>query len=70
VVLTGLAELGTEIGSPGVRAQASDDLGALQDRVRDLREHGKYAEAIPLAERYVTVARLPYGVPQPRRVVG
>jgi hypothetical protein len=61
VVLAGLAALAIGIGSLGVRAQGADDLVVLQRRVSDLYDQGKYAEAIPLAERYVALARQKYG---------
>jgi len=56
-----LAALVVGIGTIGVRAQGADDLAALSRRVSQLHSQGKYAEAIPLAERYVALARRKHG---------
>src|SRR5436190_398289 len=43
------------------RAQPSVDLYAINKQVQQLYEAGKHAEALPLAERYVGLARERYG---------
>jgi tetratricopeptide (TPR) repeat protein len=43
------------------RAQRANDLPALREQVRQLHSQGKYTEAIPLAERYVALARRKHG---------
>ena len=52
-----LATLLASAGSIGAQAQGGDDLAALRDQVSRLHGQGKYAEAVPLAERYVALAR-------------
>ena len=42
-------------------AQPSVDLDAIKKQVQQLYQAGKYAEAVPLAERYVGLARERYG---------
>jgi tetratricopeptide (TPR) repeat protein len=49
-----------------VQAQGADDLTALQRQVSRLHGLGMYGEAIPLARRYVVVARQNYGEEHPR----
>ena len=49
------------IGSREASAQSSDDLGALNHQMSELYDQGKYAEALPLAERYVALARQRHG---------
>jgi esterase/lipase superfamily enzyme len=44
-----------------VRAQGSDEIDTLNRQVATLNSQGKYAEAIPLAERYADLARRRYG---------
>ena len=61
VVVAGLAALLAAIGASGGRAQGADDLGALQRQVSELHNQGKYAEAVPIAERYVAAARRKHG---------
>jgi CHAT domain-containing protein/tetratricopeptide (TPR) repeat protein len=61
VVLIWLLGLLAGVGSLGARAQGNEDLAALQDHVSQLQRQGKYAEAVPIAERYVAVAREKYG---------
>ena len=43
------------------RAQGVDELGSLRTQVNQLYSHGKYAEAAPIAERYVALARQKHG---------
>ena len=43
------------------QAQGADDLPALQHQVGRLYNQGKYGEAMPLARRYVVVARQKHG---------
>ena len=47
--------------SGGVRAQSYDELGTLNRQLDKLHSNGKDAEAVPLAERYVALARQRYG---------
>jgi tetratricopeptide (TPR) repeat protein len=49
------------MGSLGARAQGNEDLAALQDQVSQLQRQGKYAEAVPIAERHVALARQRHG---------
>jgi hypothetical protein len=51
----GLAAIG------GARAQDQLDLDALNRQVEKLHAEGKDAEALPLAKRYVALARARYG---------
>jgi CHAT domain-containing protein/tetratricopeptide (TPR) repeat protein len=44
-----------------VRAQGADELGSLRAQVSQLLSRGKYAEAAPIAERYVALARQKHG---------
>jgi CHAT domain-containing protein/tetratricopeptide (TPR) repeat protein len=60
VVLIGLVTLLAEIG-PRALAQGGDDLAALRTQVSQLYGQGKYAEAIPITERYVGLARQKHG---------
>ena len=48
-------------GTTPVRAQTVDELKALNQRVVELYQAGKYAEAIPLAERYAEGMKTRYG---------
>jgi tetratricopeptide (TPR) repeat protein len=57
VMLFGLIALVTAVGQIRVRAQEADDLAALSAQVSQLHGQGKYAEAFPIAERYVALAR-------------
>jgi CHAT domain-containing protein/tetratricopeptide (TPR) repeat protein len=43
------------------RAQGTDDLALLRTQVSQLYSQGKYAEAAPIAERYVALARQKHG---------
>ena len=43
------------------QAQGADDLAALRGQVSQLYSEGKYVEAIPVAERYVALARQKHG---------
>ena len=43
------------------QAQGADDLAALQRQVSRLYSQGKYGEVVPLAKRYVVVARQKHG---------
>src|SRR5262245_37747339 len=45
----------------GTHAQSGDDLAALTKQVEDLSKAGKYAEALPLAERAVKLAEEKHG---------
>ena len=65
VVLIGLLGLVTAIGPFGARAQGADDLAALRDQVSQLHGQGRYAEAAPVAERYVALARQKHGEGDP-----
>jgi len=57
-----LATLFLVIAAPmQMRAQGTDDLAPLREQVRQLRGQGKYTEAIPIAERYVALARNKHG---------
>ena len=56
-----LAALVVGFGSSGAQAQGTDDLAALREQVRRLHSQGKYADALPLAERYVTLAGQKHG---------
>jgi len=44
-----------------VWAQGADDLTAFRDQVSQLLTQGKSSEAVPIAERYVALARQRYG---------
>jgi len=56
-----LATLLSTLGSIMAQAQGADDLAALRGQVSRLHSQGKYAEAVPLAERYVALARQTHG---------
>src|SRR5262249_4919388 len=43
------------------RAQSGDEFAALRAQVSQLHSQGKYADAIPLAEQYVALARQQHG---------
>jgi len=43
------------------RAEGTDDLARLRTQVMQLYSKGKYAEAMPIAERYVAMARKKHG---------
>src|SRR5262245_24006301 len=49
------------IAAAEVWAQATDDLDALHGQVSRLDGQGKYAEATPIAQRYVALARQKHG---------
>src|SRR5215510_14266344 len=53
-----------------VRAQSHDELKALHSRSSTLNSDGKYAEAIPLAERYAEAMRERYGPQHPEYATG
>ena len=59
-LITFVALLATT-GVMHVRAQSADELAALRAQVSRLSSQGKYAEAIPLAERYAALARQKHG---------
>jgi CHAT domain-containing protein/tetratricopeptide (TPR) repeat protein len=59
MVLTALFVSLSAVG--GTQVQGADDLTALQRQVSQLYDHGKYVEAIPIAERYVSLARRKHG---------
>jgi tetratricopeptide (TPR) repeat protein len=48
-------------GSREMHAQGIDDLVRLRTQVSQLYSQGKYTEAIPIAERYVALARQKHG---------
>jgi hypothetical protein len=56
-----LATLLATAGSMRAQAQGADDLAGLRDQASRLHSQGKYAEAIPLAERYVALASQNHG---------
>ena len=56
-----LAALLTIVGPMPARAQNGDELATLRRQVSRLHSQGKYAEAIPVAERYVSLARQRHG---------
>jgi tetratricopeptide (TPR) repeat protein len=56
-----LASLVALFAAAGVRAQATDELSGLRGEVSRLYGQSKYAEAMPIAERYVAVARQKHG---------
>src|SRR5262245_2277899 len=47
------------------RAQSGDELAALRAQVSRLYDQGKYADAVPIAERYVARARRKHGERHP-----
>jgi esterase/lipase superfamily enzyme len=55
------ASLATAALGVAVRAQGSDGPEGLNRQIEELYSEGKYAEAVPLAERYVDLARKRYG---------
>src|SRR5262245_31671452 len=59
-LITFVALLATT-GVMHARAQSADELAALRAQVSRLSSQGKYAEAIPLAERYAALARQKHG---------
>ena len=61
VVLIVLVTLLAGIVPMGVHAQGGDDLAALRTQVGQLYRQGKYADAIPVTERYVESARRKHG---------
>lgn len=61
VLLSGMTALVVGICRGEATAQPADDLGALNRTVRELRDQGRYSDAIPIAERYVSLARLKHG---------
>jgi hypothetical protein len=60
-----LTVLGVGIGHVGARAQGTDELATLRTQVGQLFDQGKYAEAIPIGERYVALARQKHGEDHP-----
>ena len=60
-VITVLLALLVNTASIGGRAQGVDELVALREQTSRLRNEGKYAEALPIAERYVSLARQKHG---------
>jgi CHAT domain-containing protein/tetratricopeptide (TPR) repeat protein len=56
-----LVALVASIGPLRAHAQGADDLAALREQVSQLRNQAKYAEAAPVAERYVALARQKHG---------
>ena len=56
------ALVGAPLLAPGpTNAQTNDDLAALNQQVQQLYQAGKYAEALPIAERYVSAAKQRHG---------
>jgi hypothetical protein len=47
--------------SGAAHAQGSDDLARLRDEVSRLYGQGRFAEALPIAERYVALAQQKHG---------
>jgi tetratricopeptide (TPR) repeat protein len=58
IALMGVVAL---VASTGTRAQDSADLAALRAQVSQLFDEGKYADAVPIAERYVASTRKMHG---------
>ena len=58
IVLAGLVVGGRLIDA---QAQVTDELAAVREQVRSLHGQGKYADALTLAERYVSLARHRHG---------
>jgi len=52
-----LVALLSTVGAIHARAQSGDQLSDLRAQVNGLDGQGKYADAIPIAERYVALAR-------------
>src|SRR5262249_26251250 len=48
-------------GPMATRTQGADDFATLRAQVSKLYDDGKYSDAIPIAERYVDLARQKYG---------
>jgi tetratricopeptide (TPR) repeat protein/CHAT domain-containing protein len=61
IAIMGLVAVVASTGPTGTQAQGADDLAALRTQVRQLYNEGKYAAAIPIAERYVALARQKHG---------
>jgi tetratricopeptide (TPR) repeat protein len=61
VAVIGLLTLATINWPSETRAQGTDELASLRTQVSQLHSQGKYAEAIPIAERYVALARRKHG---------
>jgi tetratricopeptide (TPR) repeat protein len=61
VALISLAVLWSATAGLEARAQGTDDLAALRDQVSQLLSQGKSSEAVPVAERYASLARDRYG---------
>ena len=61
VALISLAVLWSATGGLEARAQGTDDLAELRDQVSQLLSQGKSSEAVPVAERYASLARDRYG---------
>jgi hypothetical protein len=57
IALVVLVALVTATGLRGAQAKRAIALTALHSRVSQLVNEGKYAEAVAIAERYVTFAR-------------
>jgi esterase/lipase superfamily enzyme/tetratricopeptide (TPR) repeat protein len=57
VALIALAVLLATAPQMLARAQSDDDLAAMQEQVRQLHSQSRYVEAVPIAERYVALAR-------------
>jgi tetratricopeptide (TPR) repeat protein len=60
-----LVALLATVGPMHARAQSGDELADLRAQVSQLYDHGKYAEATGLAERYVSLARQRHGEEHP-----
>jgi CHAT domain-containing protein/tetratricopeptide (TPR) repeat protein len=55
LLVAGMAMVGS------AHAQSGDELYALNKQIQQLHQAGKYAEALPIAERYVAVAKARFG---------
>src|SRR5262245_8126279 len=60
IIACGILLIGALIGD-SADAQSDVELDELNGQVRALYQAGKYADAIPIAERYVRVAQRKYG---------
>src|SRR5262245_45556027 len=60
-ILLTLLILWVVAGHLKAEAQGVDDLAVLRAEVSRLQDQGKYTDAIPIAERYVALARQKYG---------
>jgi CHAT domain-containing protein/tetratricopeptide (TPR) repeat protein len=61
IVLSVLLAHAVAVGATRAQSQGGDDLALLHALVRQLFDRGQYATAIPIAERWITLARKKYG---------